>query len=113
MRKVGDLSIVDDMRCPFCHQGNQCNNARVVQNTPKLANADVQMFSPERIKTADNKQQQLKPRNQLDCWCFAASIPQALVDLVPTNSRHKQCICQRCANAFTHDPRAFRRKYCC
>ncbi|GAC09182.1 cysteine-rich CWC family protein [Paraglaciecola chathamensis] len=119
MRKEEELSIVDDMRCPFCHQGNQCNNARVAQNTSKRANADVQTFSPEPINSpkpinaAANNQQQLKTQNTLDCWCFVASIPQALIDLVPANSQHKQCICQRCVNAFSHDPCAFKRKYCC
>ena len=113
MRKEEELSIVDDMRCPFCHQGNQCNNARVAQNTSKRANADVQTCSPEPINAAANNQQQLKTQNTLDCWCFVASIPQALIDLVPANSQHKQCICQRCVNAFSHDPCAFKRKYCC
>lgn len=113
MRKEEELSIVDDMRCPFCHQGNQCNNARVAQNTSKRANADVQTCSPEPINAAANNQQQLKAQNKLDCWCFVASIPRALIDLVPANSQHKQCICQRCVNAFSHDPCAFKRKYCC
>lgn len=113
MRKEEELSIVDDMCCPFCHQGNQCNNARVAQNTSKRANADVQTCSPEPINAAANNQQQLKTQNTLDCWCFVASIPQALIDLVPANSQHKQCICQRCVNAFSHDPCAFKRKYCC
>lgn len=113
MRKEEELSIVDDMRCPFCHQGNQCNNAQVAQNMSKRANADVQTCSPEPINAAANNQQQLKPQNKLDCWCFVASIPRALIDLVPANSQHKQCICQRCVNAFSHDPCAFKRKYCC
>ncbi|QHJ10958.1 hypothetical protein FX988_01180 [Paraglaciecola mesophila] len=112
MRKVEELAIFDDMRCPFCQQDNRCNNAQMVQNTPKQKVPEVQTLSPEPTKNAGNDQQPLKPPNQADCWCFVTSIPRALIDLVPANRQHKQCICQRCVNAFTHDPHMFQRQYC-
>lgn len=34
------------------------------------------------------------------CWCMNVSIPDALVEQVPAESRNRQCICRHCVEAF-------------
>ncbi|MAG67181.1 MULTISPECIES: cysteine-rich CWC family protein [Pseudomonas] len=45
------------------------------------------------------------------CWCFNLSVPEALLALVPTEQRHRACICQHCVRAFTSDPNGFAGRY--
>ena len=32
-----------------------------------------------------------------ECWCFTATVPEAVVARVPDDDRNRRCICQRCA----------------
>ncbi|HBT57020.1 MAG TPA: hypothetical protein DEA92_07795, partial [Pseudomonas sp.] len=34
------------------------------------------------------------------CWCFALTVPQGLLALVPEAQRNRACICQRCIQSF-------------
>ncbi|MCA6062192.1 cysteine-rich CWC family protein [Thalassolituus marinus] len=60
----------DDAICPLCGEENRCG----------LKQASVEQT----------------------CWCFSAdvSIPQALLDKVPVDQRHKACICLSCITEF-------------
>ncbi|WP_371293698.1 cysteine-rich CWC family protein [Haliea sp.] len=45
------------------------------------------------------------------CWCAGASIPRALVDLVPGAAKGRVCICQACVLLYNQDPPAFEARY--
>jgi hypothetical protein len=112
-----DVLADTTMRCPFCQQDNKCLSAQVknaqvkrvlvegVSSKARNAGVSIDQLSLE-INTS------LSPAQPVSCWCFVQKVPQALIDLVPSSSQHKHCICQRCVNAFESDPVAFQRRYC-
>lgn len=61
--------------CPLCHKENNCASATINNN-----NEDNQLIS---------------------CWCMNTNIPQAALDLVPSEAKNKQCICLSCINKFS------------
>jgi hypothetical protein len=60
----------DNAICPLCGTENRCG----------IKNAEV----------------------ETPCWCFSADveIPPALLNKVPTDQRHKACICLSCVTEF-------------
>lgn len=42
------------------------------------------------------------------CWCNNTTIPQALIDLVPTPYQNKSCICFACIAIFNENPVSFK-----
>ncbi|MEE2800170.1 MAG: cysteine-rich CWC family protein [Pseudomonadota bacterium] len=45
------------------------------------------------------------------CWCFALTVPQGLLALVPEAQRNRACICQRCIQSFVADPPGFAARF--
>lgn len=45
------------------------------------------------------------------CWCFNATIPAELIELLPQNVQNKSCICFACVNLFNNSPKRFRELY--
>ena len=43
-----------------------------------------------------------------NCWCMNENVPRALIDLLPSNSLHKDCICQNCIKLYKLDAKAFK-----
>ena len=41
------------------------------------------------------------------CWCHDVTVPQALLDLVPTDLSSKACICRSCIKNFNDYPVEF------
>ncbi len=41
----------------------------------------------------------------LNCWCTKETFPEELLDLVPDESKRKQCICKDCLNTFKKEPK--------
>lgn len=37
---------------------------------------------------------------QGSCWCVQEKFPKGIFDLVPEESRNKQCICQKCVTKY-------------
>lgn len=62
-------------RCPLCHGSNRCAMA----------------------ETGD-------PAACDDCWCRTVTIPNALLETVPTAAKSRACICQACCNASMNEP---------
>tara|TARA_R110002012_G_scaffold73455_1_gene187172 strand:+ start:247 stop:621 length:375 start_codon:yes stop_codon:yes gene_type:complete len=112
-----DVLADANTRCPFCQQDNRCLSAQVknaqvksvlvegVSSKARSAGVSINQLSPERNAS-------LSPAQPVSCWCFVQQVPQALIDLVPSSSQHKHCICQRCVNEFESEPVAFQRRYC-
>ena len=39
------------------------------------------------------------------CWCFTATVPQALLETLPPDQRNLSCICQVCIASFEQQHR--------
>ncbi|MCP5079148.1 MAG: cysteine-rich CWC family protein [Psychromonas sp.] len=48
--------------------------------------------------------------NSTSCWCQQATIPSALIKLLPSSDIDRACICSTCINSFQQDPKAFKEK---
>jgi len=38
-----------------------------------------------------------------NCWCLEVTVPQELIDKVPSNLRDKACICRVCIERYHQD----------
>ncbi|PKF63740.1 hypothetical protein CW745_02540 [Psychromonas sp. psych-6C06] len=45
-----------------------------------------------------------------DCWCHNESIPEALFELLPVDSKNKSCICWHCIRLFNENEQAFKER---
>jgi len=53
---------------------------------------------------------QCKAHAKEPCWCNHVSVPQALLDLLATETKGKACICLECIQAFKKQPDDFIKK---
>ena len=41
------------------------------------------------------------------CWCMDISVPQGLLDLVPSELQNQACICRSCIEKYNKNPDEF------
>ena len=41
-----------------------------------------------------------------ECWCFTATVPEAVLARLPESERDRRCVCQRCASSIPSAPAA-------
>jgi hypothetical protein len=45
------------------------------------------------------------------CWCQIKHVPQALISLLPAETKNKQCICLSCIESYQKNPFSFKETY--
>jgi hypothetical protein len=58
----------------------------------------TQPIDPKRCPLCGDDNDCGTARGAGNCWCFAARVPQDVLDRVPAALRNAACVCERCAS---------------